>query len=375
MPSGESPADALGIDVAEPDEILSVPPVAGAELAIVCRGKMRRLKVPPGVETGLAAERTAYPLILAPECQIRGTALDLLPGSYLLYARHGNREDLRYPVLVERGENKPITLQLLPKETTPPGFVWIPPGPAVVGGDPWNAGVDYGLDDARNETFIPGFFIRRTEVTTREYLEFLNDPETLRRIDAQLRKRPRYLPRHYNDPYLLVRRGTDRRWVTDYDVDAPLLGVSAEDIGAFLAWRNARAKAANERWLWGFPDNYQWEKAARGTDGRPLPWGDRFDPALCVCPGYRPEKYVPNLHGGSEPRDESPFGVLDMAGSRREWCGAPPTRAGTVRGGSWADGDFRYFRASFGDGLGPGYYNWSCGFRPVLVENQDWEDR
>lgn len=149
-----------------------------------------------------------------------------------------------------------------------------------------------------------------------------------------------------------------------------------------VTWRQYRqfAKATGERWptepVWGFRDNYpvsfilpreaanycqwvsgrlptepEWEFAARGTDGRVYPWGDKWDPTRCnsIAGGmHQPEP------AGFSPSCVSPFGVLDMSGNVWEWTlnaytpypleisddllkldesGRPTRRA--MRGGAW----------------------------------------
>jgi serine/threonine-protein kinase len=64
---------------------------------------------------------------------------------------------------------------------------------------------------------------------------------------------------------------------------------------------------------------FEWEKAARGVDGRSYPWGDAFDPSRsCMKDSHRGEVHMQDVD--SFPEDESVYGVRGTAGNTRDWC-------------------------------------------------------
>lgn len=128
---------------------------------------------------------------------------------------------------------------------------------------------------------------------------------------------------------------------------APLWGTPGDYAVCSVLFDEAKAYC---EWVGGrLPTEAEWEKAARGTDGRQYPWGNEWDPDRCNSLDggpHRPEG------AGSFPGCLSPYGLVDMAGSVWEWCAdwyadvypkgaardpkGPKTGSPRVlRGGSW----------------------------------------
>jgi serine/threonine-protein kinase len=97
--------------------------------------------------------------------------------------------------------------------------------------------------------------------------------------------------------------------------NVPVILVDWFDARAYCRWRSEREGATVR-----MPTEAEWEKAARGVDGRFYPWGDRFDPTFCHMRESRPYGHQPEPIG-SFPTDESPYGIRDLAGGVREWVG------------------------------------------------------
>ena len=84
----------------------------------------------------------------------------------------------------------------------------------------------------------------------------------------------------------------------------PVTGLDWFDAWAYAEWAGKH-----------LPTEAQWEKAARGTDGRRFPWGNEWDVSKYNAGGILGR----TANVGSYPDDRSPFGCLDMAGNVREW--------------------------------------------------------
>jgi serine/threonine-protein kinase len=135
------------------------------------------------------------------------------------------------------------------------------------------------------------------------------------------------------------------------------MAVNALDAEAYAAWRSERDGRPVR-----LPTEEEWEKAARGVDGRAYPWGDRFDPTFAHMRTSKPGTPMP-APVASYPIDCSVYGAHDMAGGMREWTSSVLDDGQlVVRGGTWGD-DPDDLRAACRSGLQPTFRYSFVGFR------------
>lgn len=279
-------------------------------------------------------------------------------GSYLLvFHRDGERDVLR-PVLIGRTESVYVKVTMRTSGAIGDAFVLVPEGRAILGGD----SVAHGALERRVEE-LAEYAIARFPVTCDEYLEFLDD---VARTDLEAAKQ--HVPRaraqegHYwrydHDAKRFVypeRTPGGHEWIGSL----PVNGVSFSDAQAFVAWKSAQSGEKLR-----LPTESEWEKAARGVDGRFFPWGDHFDPTFCKMKESRNAPYPEPEPVGTFPTDCSPYGARDMAGGIRELCTAEVSgrTVPVMRGGCWSDTGL-FCRVAFRHVTQPDFVNTGLGFR------------
>ena len=159
-------------------------------------------------------------------------------------------------------------------------------------------------------------------------------------FDGELPQRSVYLPSFRIDRYPVTVAQYKRfcRWTgwpePNYWSTLPNLKDYFHHPVRELDWHSAMAYAAwkGKR----LPTEEEWEKAARGSDGRTFPWGDVFDPAACQwnmnASAAGPGTALIGTHG----LGDSPYGVTDMSGNVAEWCAdGPGADTAYIKGGGW----------------------------------------
>ncbi|NJL95335.1 MAG: formylglycine-generating enzyme family protein, partial [Anaerolineae bacterium] len=168
----------------------------------------------------------------------------------------------------------------------------------------------------------------------------------------------------------------EARWHLD---NHPVVGVSWCEAAAFCQWFSEQS-GLDVR----LPSELQWEKAARGSDGRTYPWGERYLQGHAnlneLWRGQSGHYLGRTTPVGLFPQGASPYGVLDMAGNVWEWCRDTfkPQESEAIngvsdrvlRGGSWDFG--HHFAATFmRTGFNPHQCRDDIGFRVVTYGEPD----
>lgn len=219
------------------------------------------------------------------------------------------------------------------------GMVLVPAGTFQMG---CNERVDAdcsGNEKPGKKVHVAAFQIDKTEVTLAQYKKC---------VDAKRCRVPK--------------TGEHLNWERPGRETHPINGVTWSDAKAFCAWKKKR-----------LPTEAEWEKAARGTDGRKYAWGS--DAPSCQYDVMDPDSRMNGSGGcgkrstwpvGSKKAGASPYGALDMVGNVKEWTSACKDISNVMlcglRGGSWSNGTSE-MRVSNRGGYKPNVEYSTVGFR------------
>jgi formylglycine-generating enzyme required for sulfatase activity len=156
-------------------------------------------------------------------------------------------------------------------------MVYIPPGEFEMGSN------DYDDEKPLHTVYLDGYWIGKYEVTFSQYDRY---------CDETGKEKP-----------------DDEGWERG---KRPVINVSWYDAKAYCQWLSKKTGLSFK-----LPTEAQWEKAARGTDNRIYPWGNKEPDETLANFNYNLEKTTPV---DSYPKGASPYGLLDMAGNVMEWC-------------------------------------------------------
>ncbi|MCP4217434.1 MAG: SUMF1/EgtB/PvdO family nonheme iron enzyme, partial [bacterium] len=209
----------------------------------------------------------------------------------------------------------------------------------------------------QRKIYLDAFEIAKYPLTNGGYRCFIEDggyitkafwaPEGWQWVKREKRKCPRYW--------------ADGKW---NGANFPVVGISWYEADAYVRWLSEKTSE-----FYRLPTEAQWEKAARGTDGRKFSWGESNDKNRC---NYRESGLGRTSPVGMFPGGESPWGCMDMSGNGWEWCadwaisdyyksapdknplGPDNGELRVIRGGSWFD-DGKYVRSAYRSWDGPSY--------------------
>lgn len=259
---------------------------------------------------------------------------NLFPGTYNVKVEKPGYEDGQLSVSVGPGESvaRSVVLRTPPSYPSPRGegrvgltplgggefrnekdgsiLIEIPAGSFTMGSN------DYDNEKPVHTVYLDKYYIGKYEVTVGQFKKFCNA------TGKTMPEQPSWNNRD----------------------DHPVVNVSWNDAKAYCDWAGLR-----------LPTEAEWEKAARGTDGRTYPWGNAWDNTKCNS-RENGDRYSNTSPVGSFPSGVSPYGCYDMAGNVWEWCndwydknyyGSSPSSNPTgpssgdlrvLRGGGWYNG-------------------------------------
>jgi formylglycine-generating enzyme required for sulfatase activity len=170
----------------------------------------------------------------------------------------------------------------------------------------WKQRGYFDREQPQHTVALPDYYIGKHPVTVGEFRAFVDAGGYLHRQYWTNAGWPWRQTRGRTEPDLW----NEEKWAGDDRL--PVVGVSWYEAHAYCQWLS-EATGRHYR----LPTEAEWEKAARGTDGRPYPWGDAFDASRCNARDSGLECTTPV--GQYSPAGDSPYGCADMAGNVSKW--------------------------------------------------------
>jgi eukaryotic-like serine/threonine-protein kinase len=259
--------------------------------------------------------------------------------------------------------------------------VFVPEGDFAMGSD----SSSYANERPVHTVFLDSFWIDQTEVTNSMFEGFVTQ------TGYQTEAEKKGTSSGYDTDTGKSVQNQVADWEHPLGPDSSLAGLAEHPV-VHVSWNDARVYCewAGRRLL----TEAEWEKAARGTDGRTFPWGSNFDGTLLNSADVNlgagrgnssfDDGFQLSAPVGSYPLGASPYGALDMVGNVWEWVkdwvdeayyqGSPTANPGgpasgvyrVVRGGSWHDPEDGN-RAAYRGWASPGDTDITLGFRCGLT--------
>ncbi len=158
---------------------------------------------------------------------------------------------------------------------------------------------DFLAGKESSRVHLPAYYLALTCVTNAQYSQFLNDR---RPKPTRLRDWIRLDPSHP------IGNEGDTYTVDPERADYPVTWVKWAGAAAYCKWAGLR-----------LPTELEWEKGARGIDGRQFPWGDEWEPGRPLFTGGdRQPETISSVN--AYPTAKSPYGLYQMIGNIYEWC-------------------------------------------------------
>lgn len=222
-------------------------------------------------------------------------------GSYLIWAALPWGGYQSYPLLVKRNEDIEIELRL-------PGnvgaeWIFVPEGAFITGGSASGRVREHRVE-------LPAFYISRTEVTVADYIAFWRSLEN----EGERHAYRAEVKNDQGDRLSIWNEGGDVV-LEGWSLEHPVVGMTRAGAVAFCRWKSEQLGRVVR-----LPSALEWEKAARGVDGRDYVWGEGVEGAELFCNvGLPPKDFLASVERvGMRIRDASIYSARDMAGNVRE---------------------------------------------------------